>query len=154
MGHKEIMTPNECREYYKIGAGNYGFYIYRNKRLISWAESLDFVPRDQDLYAFRGRLLINSDADDVLNIDVTKSRIHLSEVAEDQLKGEIREAVKKSRNAWKTAYNITVKSKDQVPHDTANQELDRISHLQDDDDKRDESVAPIDERKEFRRTTE
>lgn len=149
VGHKEIMTPNECREYYKIGAGNYGFYIYRNKRLISWAESLDFVPRDQDLYAFRGRLLINSDADDILNIDVTKSRIHISEVAEDQLKGEIREAVKKSRNAWKTAYNITVKSKDQVPHDTANQELDRISHLQDDDDKRDESVAPIDERKEL-----
>lgn len=149
VGHKEIMTPSECREHFKIGAGNYGFYIYRNKRLISWAESLDFVPRDQDLYAFRGRLLINSDADDVLNIDVTKSRIHLSEVAEDQLKGEIREAVKMSRNAWQTAYKITVKSRDQIPHDTANQELDRISNLLDDDDKRDESVAPIDERKEL-----
>ena len=149
VAHKEIMTASECREHFKIESRNYGFYIYRNNRLISWAESLDFVPRDQDLYAFRGRLLINSDADDVLNIDVTKSRIHLSEVAEDHLKGEIREAVKMSRNAWQTAYKITVKSRHQIPHDTANQELDRISRLQDSDDKRDESVAPIDERKEL-----
>ena len=147
--HKELMTRKECRDHYHIEAGNYGFYIYRNWRLISWAESLGFVPQDQDLYAFRGRLLINSDADDVLNIDVTKSRIHLSEVAEEQLTGEIQEAVKKSRTAWQRAYQITVKSSTQVPHDTANQELDRISHLQNDDNRRDENVAPIEERKEL-----
>ena len=149
VNHKEIMTQKACRDHYLIEAGNYGFYIYRNWRLISWAESLGFVPQDQNLYAFRGRLLINNDADDVLNIDVTKSRIHLSEIAEEELKAEIQEAVKKSRIAWQTAYRITVKSSTQVPHDTANQELDRISHLQDDDDSRDESVAPIEERKEL-----
>ncbi|RKU33147.1 hypothetical protein C6496_22795 [Candidatus Poribacteria bacterium] len=149
VGHKELMTQKACRDHYLIEAGNYGFYIYRNWRLISWADRLDLVPQDQDLYAFRGRLLINNDADDVLNIDVTKSRIHLSEIAEDELKAEVQEAVKKSRTAWQTAYRITVKSSTQVPHDTANQELDRISHLQDDDDRRDESVAPTEERKEL-----
>ena len=149
INHKELMTQKACRDHYLIEAGNYGFYIYRNWRLISWAESLGFVPQDQDLYAFRGRLLINNDADDVLNIDVTKSRIHLSEIAEEELKPEIQEAVKKSRIAWQTAYRITVKSSTQVPHDTANQELHRISLLQDDDDSRDERVAPIKERKEL-----
>lgn len=149
VSHKELMTQKACRDHYLIESGNYGFYIYRNWRLISWAESLGFVPRDQDLYAFRGRLLINNDADDILNIDVTKSRIHLSEIAEEELKAEIQEAVKKSRIAWQTAYQITVKSSTQIPHDIANQELDRISHLQDDDDRRDESVAPIEERKEL-----
>ena len=149
VSHKELMTQKACRDRYLIEAGNYGFYIYRNRRLISWAESLGLVPQDQDLYAFRGRLLINNDADDVLNIDVTKSHIHLSEIAEEELKAEIQEAVKKSRIAWQTAYRITVKSSRQVPHDTTNQELDRISHLQDDDDSRDESVAPIEERKEL-----
>ena len=147
--HKKIMTRKDCLDHYLIKAGNYGFYIYRNMRLISWADRLNLMPRDQDLYAFRGRLLINSDADDVLNIDVTKSRIHLSETAEDELKAEIQEAAKKSRIAWQTAYRITVKSDTQIPHDTVNQELDRISQLQDDDDKRDESVAPIEERKEL-----
>ena len=34
------MSRANCRNYYRIGAGNYGFYIYRNWRLISWADSL------------------------------------------------------------------------------------------------------------------
>lgn len=146
---KGPMKRNECRSHYLIGAGNYGFYIYRNWRLISWADSLGFVPQDQDLYAFRGRLLITSDADDILNIDVTKSRIHLSEIAENQLEPEIREAVKKSKTAWKTAHRVTVESATQSLHDTANQELDRISDLQTDEDKLDEDAAPSEERKQL-----
>ena len=151
VSRKNSMSQNECRSYYRIGAGNYGFYIYRNWRLISWADSLDFVPRDQDLYSFRGRLLINSDADDILNIDVTKSRIHLSEIAQDQLKPVIQEAVKKSRTAWQTAHRVTVESLTQNPHDTANEEIKRISDLQADEDRRDEDVAPLNERKQLQR---
>ncbi len=146
---KGLMARKDCRDHYLIEAGNYGFYIYRNWRLISWAESLDFVPQDQDLYAFRGRLLINSDADDILNINLMKSRVHLSEIAQDQLKPEAREAVKKSRTAWKTAHRVTVESLTQGPHDIANQELNRISLLQADEDKFDESVAPLEERKQL-----
>ena len=145
----DLMSRRDCRDHYLIEAGNYGFYIYRNWRLISWADRLDFVPQDQDLYAFRGRLLINSDADDILNINVTKSRVQLSEIAQDQLKPEIQEAVKKSRAAWKTAHRVTVEPLTQGPHDTANQELNRISHLQADEDRRDESVAPVEERREL-----
>ena len=146
---KGLMSRNDCRTRYLIKAGNYGFYIYRNWRLISWADSLGFVPQDRDLYAFRGRLLINSDADDILNIDVTKSRIQLSQTAQDQLKPEIQEAVKQSRTAWQTAHRVTVESLTQGPHDIANQELNRISHLQTDEDRRDESVAPLTEKKQL-----
>ena len=143
------MTQKGCRDHYLIEAKNYGFYIYRNWRLISWADSLSFVTRDQDLYAFRGRLLINSDADDVLNIDVTKSRIHLSEIAHDQLKPLIREAVKKSIAAWNNAKRETRRISQQDPHDTANDALDRSERLQDDADKRDMSITPPDQRKEL-----
>ncbi len=146
---KGLMSRRDCHNHYLIGAGNYGFYIYRNWRLISWADRLDFVPQDQDLYAFRGRLLINSDADDILNINVTKSRVHLSENAQDQLKPEVQEAIKKSRIAWQTVHRVTVASLGQGPHDAANQELNRISHLQADEARRDESVAPIKEKKEL-----
>ena len=143
------MTQKGCRDHYLIGAKNYGFYIYRNWRLISWADSLGFVTQNQDLYAFRGRLLINSDADDVLNIDVTKSRIHLSEISHDQLRPLIREAVKKSIAAWNNAKRETRRISQQDPHDTANKALDRSERLQDDADKRDMSITPPEERKEL-----
>ena len=143
------MTQKGCRDHYLIDAKNYGFYIYRNWRLISWADSLSFVTRDQDLYAFRGRLLINSNADDVLNIDVTKSRIHLSEISHDQLRPLIREAVKKSSTAWNSAKRETRRISQQDPHDTANDALDRSERLQTDADKRDMSITPPDTRKEL-----
>ena len=143
------MTQKGCRDHYLIDAKNYGFYIYRNWRLISWADSLDFVTRDQDLYAFRGRLLIDSNADDVLNIDVTKSRIHLSEISHDQLRPLIREAVKKSKAAWNNAKRETRRISQQDPHDTANEALDRSERLQNDADKRDMSITPPDTRKEL-----
>ena len=145
------MSRANCRDYYRIGAGNYGFYIYRNWRLIAWADSLGFVPQDQDLYAFRGRLLINSEADDILNIDVTKSRIHLSEIAQDQIKPLVLEAVKKSRAAWKTAHQISVRSLTQNPHDTANQALSQIADRQIEEDRLDEDIAPLEEKKELER---
>ena len=143
------ITQKGCRDRYLIASQNYGFYIYRNWRLISWADSLDFVTRDQDLYAFRGRLLINSDADDVLNIDVTKSRIHLSEISYDQLRPLVREAVKKSKAAWNNAKRETQRLSQQDPHDTANDAIDLSERLQDDADKRDISITPPEQRKEL-----
>ncbi len=149
VGRITSTSQKACRDQYLIGAGNYGFYIYRNWRLISWADSLGFVRRDQDLYAFRGRMLIKSDADDVLNIDVTKSRIHLSEIAQTQLQPLVQEAVKKSTAAWNKAKQTTNQFLRQDPHDATNEELNLISHLQADEDRRDESVAPLEERKEL-----
>ena len=148
-------TPQKgCRDRYLIGAGNYGFYIYRNWRLISWADSLDCVRRDPDLHAFRGRLLINSDADDVLNIDVTKSRIQLSEIAQTQLIPRVQEAMKTSIVAWNNAKETTKRLLRPDPHDAANEALNRISTLQADEDWRDEILAPLAEKQtlEARRT--
>ena len=94
-------------------------------------------------------MLIKSDADDVLNIDVTKSRIHLSEIAQTQLQPLVQEAVKKSTAAWNKAKQTTNQFLRQDPHDATNEELNLISHLQADEDRRDESVAPLEERKEL-----
>jgi hypothetical protein len=92
------------RSSYLIGAGNYGFYIYRNKRLIAWGERFtDIVPLDQDYYSFRGRILIDDSADDVLNIDVKKSRVLLSDEARSALTDYVLEPRVKSRDAWRQA---------------------------------------------------
>lgn len=142
------------REQYLIGAGNYGFYIYRNGRLIEWAESLGMVPQDQDLYAFRGRLEITSDADDILNLDVTKSRLHLSDIAHQQLLPLLQEGVKKSRLAWVAAKGRIASEVSDTPHDTVNEELNRIGELEEDEDRLDEEAAPEEERQRLRQRRE
>lgn len=94
---------NRIRDKYMIGAGNYGFYVYRNKRLLGWAEGFGLIPQDQDYYAFRGRIIIDDSGDDVFNIDVKKSQIHLSEEAYKALDDVSMEYRRKSRKAWQRA---------------------------------------------------
>lgn len=95
----------EIRDKYHISANNYGFYIYRNGRLINWANRLEgIIPQDVDYYAFRGRINIQSDADDAFNIDVSKSRIALSEDTRDIIGDFICDYKRKCKEAWKNAY--------------------------------------------------
>jgi len=143
------MTAKECRDKYMIGAGNYGFYIYRNNRLISWANSLDLISLDQDLYSFRGRLNITSDSDNVLNIDVTKSRINLSEIAKEQLLPVLTEAKKKSILAWKNAGSEIQRIQSIDPHEKMNSELDKIGELVENEDRIDEQVSSVIEKKKL-----
>lgn len=144
------LNQAEIRKKYLIDAQNYGFFIYRNYRLISWSDSLDgMVPRDQDLYSFRGRLLISSDADDLLNIDVTKSRIQLSEVARIQLTPIANEALKASRKAWNRAKGMNSDEDSITPHAEINQHLDKVNQNLERDDQFDESVASEADRKKL-----
>ena len=100
----EGITDVSIRTKYHISAQNYGFYVYRNKRLIDWANKLDIIPLDQDYYAFRGRINIDSSADDAFNIDVSKSHISLSEEAKNSLDDEIAEYKRKCKEAWNNAF--------------------------------------------------
>ncbi len=93
---------------YRIEAGNYGFYVYRNKRLLSWAERFSGVGKpiiafDNDYYSFRGRLLLGQDADDIINIDVKKSQIMLSDDAYKALDDLAAKYRRKSKRAWNFA---------------------------------------------------
>lgn len=96
----------KAREKYNISSGNYGYYVYRNKRLISWAECFDgMIPlSEQDLYAFRGRIIIDTSADDCVNIDVKKSRIQLSDEAYDTIDNITSDYKRKSKKAWSKTF--------------------------------------------------
>ena len=145
LAHHTDQQRSKIRSKYRIEAGNYGFYIYRNGRLIGWAEFLGMVKTDQDHYSFRGRLEITADADDALNLDVTKSRIHLSEIANDQLKPLVSEALKKSRAAWKHAREEMSQLVDGSAHSNINEELDRVANHEDKEDKLEDRVEPVEE---------
>lgn len=107
---------------YNIGAGNYGYYVYRNKRLISWAESFDgIIPQDQDFYAFRGRILIDESADDSFNIDVKKSTLTLSDEAYREISDRSDEYKRKSKKGWQRGVFLIKESQGQDPNLTANE---------------------------------
>jgi hypothetical protein len=97
------IKKQDIREKYLIDQKNYGFYVYRNKRLISWAERFDgIIPSgDNDYFSFRGRIFLDSTADEALNIDVKKSRVLLSEYAQEAISDCVREPKTLSREAWK-----------------------------------------------------
>lgn len=97
-------TDASIRNKYLISAGNYGFYVYRNHRLISWASPLQgMITQDQESYAFRGRILIGDEADEYFNIDVKKSHIILSDDAWNKIDDFTAGARFKSKRAWRAA---------------------------------------------------
>lgn len=118
-------NPNahtQVRDRYKIAAKNYGFYIYRNKRLISWADKLKgIVPQDQDYYAFRGRINVDESADEVFNINVSKNTVSLSANAEKVLEDELALYKRKSKLAWNSAKRIVAEKTKENSTEKANE---------------------------------
>lgn len=121
----------EIRKKYMIESGNYGFYVYRNNRLISWASHLNgIIPYDQDFYAFRGRITIDHTADDFFNIDVKKSTLTLSDEAWKVISDVTREARNKSKNAWLNAGKIRREILNKDPNEIANKLLSEFSQIE------------------------
>lgn len=132
----KILYPNqskdaEVREKYMIGSGNYGFYVYRNNRLIAWASSLDgIIPQDQDFYAFRGRIFINDSADDYFNIDVKKSTLTLSDEAYRTISDFVQESKLKSKKAWKKAGEYVNSILNKKPNEISNQIIEDFDQIE------------------------
>jgi len=151
--HSGLMSRKECREKYMIESGTYGFYVYRNHRLIAWPEDRPVKlygerVRASDLYAFRGRILITSDADDLLNIDISKSRIQLSEIAIDQIYDKIYDAMRKSRSAWNRRSEAVQRAMGETTNSLINAEIDRAEELAERDDAFEEEILPPPEKAE------
>lgn len=118
---------NQFRDQYRISAGNYGYYVYRNKRLISWAEHFNgIVPFDQDYYSFRGRILIDSSADDCFNIDVKKASLILSDEAYNSIDDFTAEYKRKSKVAWQKAGERLKQLEGKEPNNVANDIAEQI----------------------------
>ena len=113
----------EAREKYRIGAGNYGYYVYRNGRLLSWCERFNTIPRDQDFYSFRGRICIDETADDIFNIDVKKSRLLPSEEAFLVIDEASDEYKRKSKKAWQKAHAELKR----IQNDNKHREVNRLA---------------------------
>ncbi len=115
----------EVNNKYRLQAGNYGYYVYRNKRLLSWAEGFagagkPIIPQAQAYFSFRGRILLEDDADDVINLDVKKSHIMLSDEAYKALSDVSANLKRKSRTAWDFAAREAERRKQEDSISTVN----------------------------------
>ncbi len=120
-------SRKEIRDKYRIASGNYGYYVYRNKRLISWAEHFEgIIPLDQDFYSFRGRIFIDNTADECFNIDVKKSTITLSDDASSTLDDLSYEYKRKSKKAWQLAASLKKQIEGNDPNALANDIAENI----------------------------
>ena len=135
----------KVRDKYKIEASNYGYYVYRNKRLISWAERFNgIIPQDQDFYSFRGRILLDDSADDAFNIDVKKSHLELSSEAWNALNDLSDEYKRKSKLAWKNAIKLKTQK---IGNDTNTVSNNIVEDIDTDDLLLDPSSTPEEEKK-------
>lgn len=82
----------------------HGFYIYRNRRIIVLAERFrGVVAAATQLYAFRGRLMFDERADNILSLDVKKRHCRLPKEARNNLQSIIKTYHAKSKEAWSAA---------------------------------------------------
>lgn len=141
MNSNKILSQSNARKKYLIDAKNYGIFIYRNGRLISWADSITgLIPRDQDLYSYRGILELESSSDEVLNLDVTKSRVHFSDLALQDLSIQINETKKRSVNAWNFAKS-TIREVD-TNSDAVKAELAKLAIELEEEEEAEDQILP------------
>ena len=79
----------------------HGFYVYRNRRVIVLAERFHGLVRARtEQYAFRGRLMFDESADNILALDVKKRHCQLPKEVRSNLLSQVQVHIQKSANAW------------------------------------------------------
>lgn len=101
---------NDMRDRFAIdqdpytGSPRHGFYVYRNRRVIVMAERFrGLVSSQQANWAFRGRLMFDEAADEIVSLDVKKRHCQLPKKARTNLGALIRPYQAASAEAWKEA---------------------------------------------------
>lgn len=89
---------------YEVSRKNNGFFVFRNNRLIRWGDLLNIAGRD-DL-GFRARIDIESCHDEVLQVDVSKQNLDLSEIFLDSLALNSRVPLSQAKIAFKICNDL------------------------------------------------
>ena len=90
----------EIQSKYKMFLKNIGFYIYRNDRLICKGEKLGLVSSDQDYMSFRASIDLNTNSDNDVNLDVSKTKVIFPDYAFDSLSERFNPIIRKSKELW------------------------------------------------------
>ncbi len=121
---------SEMRDHYLIEADPYtgrrrhGFYVYRNRRIIVLAEGFHgLISPATQAWAFRGRLMFDETADNILALDVKKRHCQLPKEARSNLQAMVRTHQQKSTNAWAAAGRRVEQTKAENKEKAANESI-------------------------------
>lgn len=100
--HPSNMTKDELEKYGgKEGLRNLqGFYIYRNKRLITWGTWFKLIRMDEFSKLARVRVDIPNSLDDLWTLDVKKSTAYPPEIVKTRLKQLVGSISNGSKRTW------------------------------------------------------
>ena len=100
--HPSKMTREELEKYGgKDGLRNLqGFYIYRNKRLLTWGTWFKLMKMDEFSKLARVRVDIPNSLDDLWTLDVKKSTAYPPEIVKIRLKQLVKTMSDGSRRTW------------------------------------------------------
>ena len=107
--HKDL----DHNDYKKLGgienADNQGFYIYRNKRLMIYGTWFRIKPKGDLSKNARIKVDIPNTLDDLWSIDIKKQQAKIPAALLEQLRGEVTDAVERSRRMHE--YKGTIQTK-------------------------------------------
>lgn len=125
-----VDAQQNARQKYQVDTDPYtkkprhGFYIYRNRRIIVMAERFHgLVSSATQAWAFRGRLMFDESADNILALDVKKRHMKLPKSARSNLKNLVSIYQTKSINAWKYRGKVYSEWKGEEKENIANQSV-------------------------------
>lgn len=100
--HPSNMTKEELEQYGgKDGLRNLqGFYIYRNKRLLTWGTWFKLIRMDEFSKLARVRVDIPNSLDDLWTLDVKKSTAYPPEIVKTRLKQLVSSMSNGSKRTW------------------------------------------------------
>ncbi len=100
--HPSKMTKDELEKYGgKDGLRNLqGFYIYRNKRLLTWGTWFKLIKMDEFSKLARVRVDIPNSLDDLWTLDIKKSTAYPPEIVKTRLKQLVKTMSNGSRRTW------------------------------------------------------
>lgn len=114
--HPSNMTKRELEKYGgKDGLRNLqGFYIYRNKRLLTWGTWFKLIRKDEFSKLARVRVDIPNTLDDLWTLDVKKSTAYPPEIVKTRLKQLVGTISNGSKRTW--TFRQKKEVKDNIVH--------------------------------------
>lgn len=105
-----------------------GFYVYRNGRLIRWGGWLKTRSNDEHRKLARIRLDFSAELDDLLAVNIAKSRVELPKALRDKLENYVSGVVREAESRYRGAKKLPTP---RTPHRSGVSEIQRSYRAKD-----------------------
>ena len=120
----EELASKEDRKYAKISNETQGFYIYRENRLIHNGGWLGLFTLEPHYSLLRVELSFDHQLDEILHIDIKKSRILMHDYLADAIKNCLKPARKAATDSYREGQKQRVKARAQDTHQASNNNIE------------------------------